>query len=100
MLIKKTKFYPTLQPGENYIQELVEKSNNPIVLERCKDIRWHFIGHLQSNKSKKLVGVPNLESIQTIDSLKLAQLINKDWNKETKLNYFLQVNTSGEESEF
>jgi len=84
--------------GENYIQELVEKSNNPIIIENCKDIKWHFIGHLQSNKSKKLINIPNLLSIQTIDSMKLADLINKDWNKEEKLNYFIQVNTSGEEN--
>lgn len=84
--------------GENYVQELIEKSNDPVILERCKDIRWSFIGHLQSNKSKKLSSIPNLESIQTIDSLKLAELINKDWNKDYKLKYFIQVNTSGEES--
>lgn len=84
--------------GENYIQELIEKSNNPIILEKCKEIKWHFIGHLQSNKAKKLTSIPNLESVQTIDTLKLAELINKDWNKDHKLNIFIQINTSGEES--
>ena len=53
---------------------------------------------MQSNKSKKLISIPNLESIQTIDSLKLAELINKDWNKDYKLNVFIQVNTSDEDS--
>lgn len=84
--------------GENYIQELLEKSNHPTVLERCPEIRWHFIGHLQSNKSKKLNSIPRLASVQTIDSTKLAGLINKDWEQTEKLNVFVQVNTSGEES--
>jgi uncharacterized pyridoxal phosphate-containing UPF0001 family protein len=49
--------------GENYIDELVEKS---AVLP--KDIKWHFIGHLQSNKVKKLVGIQNLYLLETVDS--------------------------------
>ena len=84
--------------GENYIQELVEKSNHSQVLERCTEIRWHFIGHLQSNKSKKLNSIPRLASVQTVDSKKLAGLINKEWEQTDKLNVFVQVNTSGEES--
>jgi PLP dependent protein len=42
--------------GENYVQELVEKANNAQILEQCKDIRWHFIGHLQRNKINKVGG--------------------------------------------
>ena len=44
--------------GENYVDEIVEKSK---VLS--DEINWHFIGHLQSNKAKKLVQIPNLRSI-------------------------------------
>lgn len=36
--------------GENYVQELVEKSQHPDILAQCPDIKWHLIGHLQSNK--------------------------------------------------
>ena len=41
--------------GENYIQELMEKGNHPDILAQCPDIKWHFIGHLQSNKINKVL---------------------------------------------
>ncbi len=41
-----------------------------------KDIKWHFIGHIQTNKVKKLVNVENLVLIETIDSEKLAKKLN------------------------
>lgn len=41
--------------GENYVQELEEKGTNPVLLEQCKEIKWHFIGHLQRNKINKVV---------------------------------------------
>lgn len=40
--------------GENYVQELEEKSKNEQILNQCPDIKWHFIGHLQSNKINKV----------------------------------------------
>lgn len=40
--------------GENYVQELKEKGTNPFILEQCKDIRWHFIGHLQRKNVNKV----------------------------------------------
>ncbi|RZF49183.1 hypothetical protein LSTR_LSTR008469 [Laodelphax striatellus] len=86
--------------GENYIQELVDKSNDAEILEKCKEIQWHFIGHLQSNKINKLAAVKNLFVIETIDSEKLATLINNAWSKKQEkeiLNCMIQVNTSGEE---
>ncbi|XP_078358532.1 pyridoxal phosphate homeostasis protein-like isoform X1 [Oculina patagonica] len=85
--------------GENYVQELIEKSNNPKVQE-LKDIRWHFIGHLQTNKCNNIVGVPNLFMIETVDSAKLASTLNSSWSKQNKpqpLNVMVQVNTSKEE---
>lgn len=48
--------------GENYLQELLDKA--PLL---PADIRWHFIGHLQSNKAKKLLEVPNLSVLETVD---------------------------------
>lgn len=41
--------------GENYVQELVDKANDADILSQCPDIKWHFIGHLQSNKVNKIV---------------------------------------------
>lgn len=40
--------------GENYVQELVDKATHPLILTKCKNIRWHYIGHLQSNKINKV----------------------------------------------
>uniref|UniRef100_A0A1B6DIT3 Pyridoxal phosphate homeostasis protein n=1 Tax=Clastoptera arizonana TaxID=38151 RepID=A0A1B6DIT3_9HEMI len=87
--------------GENYVQELVEKSNNPEILEKCKDIKWHFIGNLQRNKVNKIISVPNIYLVETVDSEKLASALDKAWeklNKPEKLKVFVQINTSGEEA--
>ncbi|PWA41101.1 proline synthase [Artemisia annua] len=52
--------------GENYIQEIIEKSP-----QLPEDIEWHFIGNLQSNKVKPLLtGVPNLAMVETVDNEK------------------------------
>ncbi|KAG5674611.1 hypothetical protein PVAND_004565 [Polypedilum vanderplanki] len=89
--------------GENYVQELQEKANSPLILEKCKDINWHFIGHLQGNKVNKIVKFPRLYMIETIDSVKLAESVNSAWQKhrlenDGKLKILIQVNTSGEEN--
>ncbi|XP_069693531.1 pyridoxal phosphate homeostasis protein isoform X2 [Periplaneta americana] len=87
--------------GENYVQELVEKGHNPEILEKCSDIKWHFIGHLQRNKVNKVVSVPGLFMVETVDSDKLATALDTAWEKlegkDYKLNVMAQVNTSGEE---
>ncbi|KAI0749624.1 hypothetical protein C8Q80DRAFT_1100310 [Daedaleopsis nitida] len=81
--------------GENYVQELVEKA-----AQLPQDIRWHFIGALQSNKAKTLASIPNLYAIQTLSSTKAATALNKALPeiRPTPLNILLQVNTSGEDS--
>ena len=56
--------------GENYVQEALRVHEQ--VVERA---RWHFIGHLQTNKVKKVVGI--FDMIQTVDSLRLAREIDK-----------------------
>jgi pyridoxal phosphate enzyme (YggS family) len=61
--------------GENYVQELVQKQ---ALLP--KDIRWHFIGHLQSNKVKYIA--PFVHLIHTVDSLKLLSQINSQAEKK------------------
>lgn len=87
--------------GENYVKELEEKARDPKILETCKEIKWHFIGHLQRNKINKIIKLPGLHMIQTIDSEKLAEAVNTSWKTsrmetEGKLRILLQVNTSGE----
>lgn len=87
--------------GENYVQELEEKANNAIILEKCKEIQWHYIGHLQTNKVNKVLCLPNIYMIETLDSQKLATQLNKSWSKfgppGSTLNVMVQVNTSEEE---
>ncbi|KAI8980226.1 hypothetical protein BD414DRAFT_465627 [Trametes punicea] len=81
--------------GENYVQELVDKAT-----QLPQDIRWHFIGTLQSNKAKALASIPNLYAVQTISSIKGASALNKALpaDRSTPLNVLLQVNTSGEDA--
>lgn len=81
--------------GENYVQELCEKY--PILPE---DIKWHMIGHLQSNKCKPLIETcRNLYMVEGVDSIKLADKLNKlceEYRKDSPLNILVQVNTSKE----
>ena len=88
--------------GENYVQELIEKANDPEILQSCPDIQWHLIGHLQSNKVNLLVNAHGLSVVETVDSEKLAMALEKGWSKtanQGRLKVMVQVNTSGEESE-
>src|SRR6187200_568640 len=80
--------------GENYVQELVEKA------ERLpKDIRWHFIGHLQSNKVKLIT--PFIYLIHGVDSLKLLKEIDKQSEKNKRvIDCLLQVHIAQEETKF
>ncbi|XP_062871565.1 pyridoxal phosphate homeostasis protein [Trichomycterus rosablanca] len=89
--------------GENYVNELVEKASHPLILTSCPEIKWHFIGHLQKNNVNKLIGVPNLYMVETIESVKLADKVNSSWQKlrssnAQRLKIMIQINTSGEES--
>jgi pyridoxal phosphate enzyme (YggS family) len=80
--------------GENYVQELVDKA---ATLPR--DIRWHFIGHLQSNKVKYIA--PFVHLIQGVDSLKLLKEINKQAAKHGRtIDVLLQVHIAKEETKF
>lgn len=86
--------------GENYIQELIEKSTNPETLDKCKDIKWHFIGKLQTNKIAKLLSIPNLDMVETVVSERYAAALNSTWanlKREEPLKIMVQVNTSRED---
>merc|ERR1719189_2473642 len=85
--------------GENYVQELVEKSQDQEMLTKCPEIRWHFIGNCQTNKVKTLLSCPNLSVIETVTSSKLATKINNQLaTTERTVGVFVQVNTSGEQN--
>lgn len=77
--------------GESKVQDLVEKASR-----LPKDIRWHFIGKIQSNKCKQLAKVDNLFQVESLDSEYIASELNKCLTK--KINVYIQINTSGEES--
>ncbi len=80
--------------GENRLNDLLEKSSQ---LKELKDISWHFIGNLQSNKLNKLLTVNNLNYIHSIDSMKLLKkLINQIKERSNKIHFLLQINTSNE----
>ena len=78
--------------GENYVQEALRK--HQVLGNR---VRWHMIGHLQRNKARHAVGL--FEMIHSVDSLKLAQELQKRAAKQGKaIEVLLQVNLSGEET--
>jgi len=80
--------------GENYVQELVEKQQ-----KLPKDIRWHFIGHLQSNKVKYIA--PFVHLVHGVDSFKLLQQINREAKKHNRsIDVLLQVHIAEEETKF
>jgi len=80
--------------GENYVPELIEKSE-----KLPQDINWHLIGHLQSNKCKKILLIKNLKLIEAVDSLKLAEELERECFKlDRTIDVLLQVNISKEET--
>lgn len=80
--------------GENKVQELVEKY--PLLPQ---DIQWHLIGHLQTNKVKYIAEF--IDTIQSIDSEKLLNEINKEAGKHNrKINVLLQVKIAKEDTKF
>ncbi|MCM0081922.1 YggS family pyridoxal phosphate-dependent enzyme [Geomonas sp. Red32] len=76
--------------GENYVQELVAKA-----VELPKEICWHFIGHLQSNKVRQIAGLVDL--IHSVDRISLAREIDRQWGEIGKsCDVLVQVNISQE----
>jgi len=80
--------------GENYVQELIDKR-----AQLPDDIRWHFIGHLQTNKVKHIISFVYL--IHGVDSLRLLTEINKQAAKVSRaVDVLLQVHIAREETKF
>lgn len=76
--------------GENRVDAFIDKYNDL----KDKKIIWHFIGHLQRNKALKVID--KIDYLHSLDSLKLAKIIND--NRNTPLNCFIEVNLNKEES--
>lgn len=80
--------------GENKVQDLVKKSE-----ELPKDIRWHMIGHLQTNKVRQLLG--NTVLIHSIDSIRLADTIDTEAKKKNiHVDGLLEINVAKEASKY
>jgi pyridoxal phosphate enzyme (YggS family) len=80
--------------GENKVQEILEKHE-----KLPNDIRWHFIGHLQTNKVKYII--PFISLVHSVDSLKLLKEINKRAKAKNKIiNCLIQVKIANEESKY
>jgi len=80
--------------GENKVQELLSKIDN-----LPNDIRWHMIGHLQSNKVRSIIDRVYL--IHSVDSLKLANIINNEAiKKNIKVNILCEINIANEKSKY
>ena len=78
--------------GESRVQELLPKYE-----ALPKDIRWHFIGHLQTNKVKQIV--PFVHLIHSVDSLRLLECINREAEKiQRKVRVLLEVHVAKEET--
>ena len=85
--------------GENYAQELAEKAGE--LASSCPGIRWHFIGHLQTNKVK--IVLPYAHAVHSVDSERLARELDKRWralhgDATPPLPCFLEVNIDREPS--
>ena len=79
--------------GENYVQELVAKAES---LRDLPDIRWHTIGHLQTNKVKQVCSIASV--IHTVDRVSLAQELGKRVMGDRCTEVFVEVNVGEEES--
>ena len=79
--------------GENKVQEIMDK------YDAIKPVRWHMIGHLQTNKVKYIIDKVDL--IHSVDSMKLAKEINKRAAQHDKvMDILIQINPADEESKF
>jgi hypothetical protein len=104
-LVCVSKFHPAsvvleaYSAGERVFGESREQELKTKQAELPKDIQWHFIGHLQTNKVKTIVPVVSL--IHSVDSEKLLREINKEAAKENKVvNCLLQLHIAQEETKF
>lgn len=83
--------------GENYVQELLEKEKS--LRATCPELRWHFLGHLQTNKIKSVI--PYVSCIHSIESIKQVDAVEKAWAALPacgELSVFVAVKLSDEDS--
>ncbi len=94
-MIEEAISYGQVEFGENKVQEITVKYENFI----NENVKWHMIGHLQTNKVKYIIDKVSL--IHSVDSLKLAQVISKEAIKHNVIaNILIEVNVAKEDSKF
>ncbi len=97
VLVKEAFEGGQIDIGESYVQELVEKQGSEEL--SGLPLRWHFIGHLQTNKVKDIVG--KVFMVHSIDRLKTAEELSKRASRQgVTVDYLIEINTSGERSKF
>lgn len=106
-LVAVSKFHPAQAVGEAYsagqrafgesrVQELIAKAQ-----ELPRDIRWHFIGHLQTNKVRQLIAARCVSLIESVDSVKLLELIDRESEREQVTTRILvQAHVAAETTKF
>lgn len=83
--------------GENYLQEALDKIENVAQAQPDNEVEWHFIGPIQSNKTRQIAA--SFDWVHTVERLKIAQRLSEQRPPELgPLNVCLQVNISGEAS--
>lgn len=104
-LVAVSKFHPVEAIAEAYEtgQRIFGESKVQELLTKCEqlpqDIRWHFIGHLQTNKVRRLV--PHVDLIHSIDSLRLLQEVDKEASRCGRVvDVLLQIHIAQEETKF
>ncbi|NMW19154.1 MAG: YggS family pyridoxal phosphate-dependent enzyme [Chlorobiaceae bacterium] len=96
-LIKEAYDAGQIAFGESYVQEFIDKSQDPL-LDKIP-IEWHFIGHLQSNKVRFIIDKVTL--VHGIDRISTAEELSKRAIQHNiQVDYLLEVNTSGESSKY
>lgn len=92
--MKKVQELEIVDFGENRVQEFEKKYG-----QFDENIKWHLIGHLQRNKVRHIID--KVEMIHSVDSLRLAKMINREAEKkDLVMNILIQVNVAEEESKF
>ena len=93
-MINEAIKYGVTDIGENKVQEIMEK------YDKVDPVRWHLIGHLQTNKVKYIIDIVYM--IHSVDSIKLMDEIERQAEKKgvEEIKILIQVNISGEESKF
>lgn len=89
--IEELYYHNIKEYGENRVDSFLEKYQS---LYKYKDIKWHFIGHLQRNKAKEVI--KKIDYLHSLDSLKLADIIEKE--RDVPLKTFVEVSINLEES--